>query len=146
VILRYPNVYGERQDPYGEAGVAAIFSRQMLNSEEVVINGDGDQSRDFVYVADIAEANRLAISNLQFPISNLPVFNLGSGSETSVNQLFQMLAKLTGYSRKPRHGPVIPGEVYKIYLDTRRAEKALGWQPKTDLEEGLRRMIGGLVD
>lgn len=141
IILRYPNVYGERQDPYGEAGVVAIFARQMLNDEEVLINGDGNQERDFVYVADIVEANLLALAEVH---SSQHLFNLGSGKGTSVNRLFQMLSRLTGYRRKPKYGPPIPGEVYKIHLDARKAEENLGWRPKTGLKEGLREVIKGL--
>lgn len=131
-ILRYSNVYGPRQDPYGEAGVVAIFTRRMLDREEVVIYGDGTQERDFVYVGDVVEANVLALRQTQSE-----VYNIGTGKGTSVNALFQRLATLTGYQRPPRYAPPRPGEVYKIWLDVRKAREGLGWIPRTDLDKGL---------
>ncbi|MCS7207322.1 MAG: NAD-dependent epimerase/dehydratase family protein [Dehalococcoidia bacterium] len=134
--LRYSNVYGPRQDPYGEAGVVAIFSRRMLDGQEVVIYGDGTQERDFVYVEDVVESNILA---LRQRVSE--VYNIGTGTGTSVNALFQHLARLTGYQRPPRYAPPRPGEVYKIRLDVRKAQNGLGWTPQTDLEQGLERTV-----
>lgn len=131
-VLRYPNVYGPRQDPYGEAGVVAIFIGQMLRGEPVTINGTGEQERDFVYVADIVDANLLALEK-----GDGEVYNLGSGVGTSVNEIFRRLARLTGYTQAPRHGPPLPGEVFKIYLDATKARRELGWQPAVSLEEGL---------
>ncbi len=132
-VLRYPNVYGPRQDPYGEAGVVAIFAGQMLAGEQVVINGDGDQVRDFVYVGDCARANVLALSA---PTPNA-IYNLGSGRGTSVNEIFAALQAITGYARVPVHGPAKVGETRAIYLDASRAREALGWQPAMSLEAGL---------
>ncbi|MEM4185606.1 MAG: NAD-dependent epimerase/dehydratase family protein [Nitrososphaerota archaeon] len=131
-ILRYSNVYGPRQNPYGEGGVVAIFTRRMLDREEVVIYGDGTQERDFVYVGDVVEANVLALRQTQSE-----VYNIGTGKGTSVNALFQRLATLTGYQRPPRYAPPRPGEVYKIWLDVRKAREGLGWTPQTDLDKGL---------
>jgi UDP-glucose 4-epimerase len=131
-ILRYPNVYGPRQDAYGEAGVVAIFTRQMLHREQPVINGSGAQERDFVYVSDVARANLLALDR-----GEKSVYNIGSGLGTSVNCIFDRLALLTNYPHLALHGPAKQGEVFKIYLDASRAAAQLGWAPQTDLDSGL---------
>ena len=136
VVLRYPNVYGPRQDPYGEAGVVAIFSKRMWKKQPVIIYGDGTQERDFVYVGDIAEANLLAMNELN--IDEPPIFNLGWGRGESVNKIFRILAEITGYEHEPVHEPPRPGEVYKISLNAQFAREVLGWQPKVELEDGLR--------
>jgi UDP-glucose 4-epimerase len=136
-ILRYPNVYGPRQDPFGEAGVVAIFSQQMLQGGQVVINGSGEQERDFVHVADIARANLIAQDDLQGQI-----YNLGAGVGTSINELFTIMGRMAGYSDKPIHGPPKSGETFKIYLDAHKAGVGLGWQPEVDLNEGLGTTIG----
>jgi UDP-glucose 4-epimerase len=134
-VLRYPNVYGPRQDPKGEAGVIAIFIGKMLANEPVVINGDGEQQRDFVHVSECANANFLAL--------NAPsgIYNLGSGYGVSVNQIFAALRKITGYPRDAIHGPAKLGETRVIYLDATLAFKEMGWKPVIDLEEGLRRTL-----
>jgi len=132
-VLRYPNVYGPRQDPYGEAGVVAIFSGQMLKEEQVVINGDGEQRRDFVYVGDCARANLLALT-VPHPSG---IFNLGSGHGTTVNAIFCELKAITGYSRDAQHGPEKLGETRTIYLDARKAREELSWAPQVGLREGL---------
>ncbi len=136
VVLRYPNVYGPRQDPYGEAGVVAIFLSRMYKNEPVVIYGDGTQERDFVYVEDIAKANVLALKDLD--INFPPIFNLGTGKGTSVNDIFRILSEITGYNQEPVHEPPRPGEVYKIALNASLAEKTLGWKATHSIEEGLR--------
>lgn len=135
-VLRYPNVYGPRQDPYGEAGVVAIFTGQMLRGEGVLINGSGEQTRDFVYVKDCAWANVLALEN-----GSGQVYNLGTGVETSVNQIFALLKEIIGYPREPRRGPAMVGETFRIYLDASKAQRELGWQPTVTLQEGLRRTV-----
>ena len=131
-ILRYGNVYGPRQDPYGEAGVVAIFARRMLDGQEPVIYGDGNQERDFVYVGDVVEANLKA-----FGQEENEVYNVGTGRGVSVNAIFQGLARLTGYTKRPKHEPPRAGEVYKIYLEVEKARRGLGWEPRTNLERGL---------
>ena len=136
-ILRYPNVYGPRQDPHGEAGVVAIFTGQMLRNDQVVINGDGEQERDFVYVGDCARANLMAIQASQ----GLGIINLGSGRGTTVNEIFENLRGITDYGREARHGPAKVGETRKIYLDASKAQRELGWQPTTELEEGLKNTV-----
>lgn len=135
-ILRYPNVYGPRQDPHGEAGVVAIFTGQMLNGGRPRINGSGEQERDFVYVSDVAAANVLALEK-----GDGRTYNIGSGVGTSVNCIFQLLARLTRHDRPADHGPARQGEVFKIYLDATRAREDLGWTPRVTLEEGLARTV-----
>jgi UDP-glucose 4-epimerase len=134
--LRYANVYGPRQDPFGEAGVIAIFARRMLDNGDPIVNGDGEQERDYVYVGDIARANLLAIEK-----GGAGPYHLGTGVGTSVNTLFDRLAELTGYGKPRRHGPAMPGEVFRIFLDISRARAELGWEPQIGLDEGLRRTV-----
>jgi UDP-glucose 4-epimerase len=136
-VLRYPNVYGPRQDPRGEAGVVAIFTGQMLTDKPVVINGDGEQQRDFVYVGDCAQANLLAVASG----NGSGIYNLGTGRGTSVNEIFATLQKVTGYKRSPVHGPAKLGETRRIYLDAGKARQQLGWTPTVGLEEGLERSV-----
>lgn len=136
-VLRYPNVFGPRQDPKGEAGVVAIFTGQMLTGRQVVINGDGEQERDFVYVGDCAQANLLAITR-PHPSG---VYNLGSARGTNVNQIFQVLKGITGYSREAIHGPAKLGETRKIYLDASKAQHELGWQPKVPFLDGMQQTV-----
>lgn len=135
-VLRYPNIYGPRQDPFGEAGVVAIFAQRMLAEREVVINGTGDQERDFLYVSDCVEANLLAMEK-----SAGEVYNLGWGKGVSVNEIFARLKALTGYPLPATQGPPKSGETFKIYLDASRAQSELGWRPRVSLEEGLERTV-----
>jgi len=130
--LRYGNVYGPRQDPHGEAGVVAIFARRMLDARDVVIYGDGDQQRDFVYVSDVVEANLKALAQ-----PGDGVFNIGRGEGASVNAVFGALAAATGYTRSPRHRAARAGDVGKIYLDVRQARESLGWTAAVGLEAGI---------
>ena len=132
VVLRYPNVYGPRQSPEGEAGVVAIFTRQMLHGERPTIFGKGDKTRDYVHVSDVVTANLLAMEG-----DGNGVYNLGTGVETSDQEMFNLLAELTGYQGKPRYAPVREGEIYKICLDSSKAQKELDWQPQFLLREGL---------
>ena len=134
--LRYGNVYGPRQDPYGEAGVVAIFTERMLKDEEVVINGDGEYVRDYVYVSDVVEANILAMEK-----GDGEVINIGTSRGTTVNELFGMLKEITGYSKDPVYGPPRPGDLRKSVLDISRAREVLGWEPKVKLEDGLRMTV-----
>jgi UDP-glucose 4-epimerase len=135
-VLRYPNVYGPRQDPHGEAGVIAIFAGQMLANELVTINGDGQQERDFVYVGDCAQANLLAVEMAQNG-----VFNIGSGVPTSVNEIFSHLQESIGYAQRPIFGPPKVGETRRIFLDAAKARRELRWQPTIGLGEGLERTV-----
>jgi UDP-glucose 4-epimerase len=136
-VLRYPNVYGPRQDPHGEAGVVAIFTGKMLAGEPVTINGDGEQTRDFVYVSDCAHANYLAVT-----VDHKPgIYNIGWGKPTSVNDIFNTLAKITAFPHAASFGPAKVGETRHIYLDAAKAGKELGWSPTLSLEEGLERTV-----
>ncbi|MFB0565464.1 MAG: NAD-dependent epimerase/dehydratase family protein [Candidatus Aminicenantaceae bacterium] len=139
--LRYGNVYGPRQDPYGEAGVVAIFSRKMLNSEEVNIFGDGEQVRDYVYVGDVVKANILCLEN-----GNNQIFNIGTGKSTSVNQLFSEMKELTHYSKQAVYKPPRAGELIRSSLDVGKAEKKLGWKAEVNLREGLKKTIDFLEE
>jgi UDP-glucose 4-epimerase len=134
--LRYANVYGPRQDPYGEAGVVAIFSEKMLRNQEVVIFGDGECVRDYVYVGDVARANLLAIEKCENT-----VINIGTGIGTSVNELFDIMKPIAGYSREAVHKEPRPGDVKKSILNIERARSLLGWEPSTQLERGLKETI-----
>lgn len=137
VVIRYPNVYGPRQDPCGEAGVVAIFTRAMLRGEQVTINGDGGQARDFVYVKDCARANVLALKT-----NNInTIYNIGCGQGTTVNEIFTLLKEITGYPRDPIYGPAKIGETRRIYLSAGKARQELGWMPIVDLEEGLKQTV-----
>jgi UDP-glucose 4-epimerase len=131
-VLRYSNVYGPRQSPKGEAGVVAIFARQMLQGERPTIFGKGDKTRDYVYVADVVTANLLAMEK-----SISGVFNIGTGAETSDQEMFDLLAELAGYKGNPHYAPVRKGEIYRICLDSSKAQKEIGWQPQFALREGL---------
>jgi len=132
-ILRYANVYGPRQDPFGEAGVVAIFSQRMLAGEQPVINGSGEQERDFVYVGDLAQADVLALSK-----GDGGTFNIGTGVGTTINALFAKIKAITGYAGPEVHGPAKAGEAFRVYVTAERARRELGWQPVVDLDQGLR--------
>ncbi|MCL0103569.1 NAD-dependent epimerase/dehydratase family protein [Dehalococcoidia bacterium] len=132
VALRYPNVYGPRQNPNGEAGVVAIFAGQMLRGEQPTIFGSGDKTRDYTHVFDVVAANLLAMER-----DNAGIYNIGTGVETSDKEMFDTLAKVLGYFGSPRYAPVRAGEVYRICLDATKAQEELGWQAGLSLEEGL---------
>jgi UDP-glucose 4-epimerase len=134
--LRYPNVYGPRQDPNGEAGVIVIFTGRMLHNQPVTINGTGEQLRDYLYVGDCVTANLLALEQ-----GDGGMYNLGWGHGTSVNELFENLRALTGYSREAIYGPPKPGETFRIFLDARKAREEFGWSPHVPVSEGLKRTV-----
>ena len=129
--LRYSNVYGPRQNPHGEAGVVAIFCSRILQGKPCLIYGDGNQTRDYVFVGDVAEANLNALK------AQGGIYNIGTGRETSVNELVSVLKKVVGKDFKTDYAPPVPGEVRRISLDIGLAKRVLGWSPKTELEEGL---------
>jgi UDP-glucose 4-epimerase len=137
VFLRYANVYGPRQDPKGEAGVIAIFVEKMLRGQTPVIFGDGRQTRDYVFVEDVVQAN---VRALETSTAAGP-FNVGTGVETDVNTLAATLATLSGYKGEIRHEAAKPGEQRRSVLDGGRAQKELGFQPGVGLEEGLHRTV-----
>ena len=135
VALRYANVYGPRQNPAGEAGVVAIFCSRLLQAQPPVINGDGSQTRDYTYVEDVAAAKLAALDRPQVQ----GAFNIGTGVETSVNDLFARLARSAGFDGPPGHGPARPGEQRRSCLDPARAAHELGWRPSVSLDDGLAR-------
>jgi UDP-glucose 4-epimerase len=132
VALRYANIYGPRQDPYGEAGVVAIFTQKMLKNEQPVINGDGLQTRDYTFVGDVVMANIKALSTDY----NGPL-NIGTSIQTNVNTIYRLLLKLTGSTVKEIHGPAKLGEQQKSCLDITFASKTIGYKPETSLTQGL---------
>ena len=132
VSLRYGNVYGPRQDPLGEAGVIAIFATAMLDGKQPRIFGDGEQQRDFVYVEDVVEANLLAMKE-----GVVGVYNIGTGTGTSVNQIFQLLGQTLKFRRKPVYAPARLGDVWQISLDFNKAKQEMGWEPRVSLSDGL---------
>ncbi|HRI56430.1 MAG TPA: SDR family NAD(P)-dependent oxidoreductase [Anaerolineae bacterium] len=134
--LRYPNVYGPRQDPFGEAGVVAIFTGKMLAGEPCTINGDGTQQRDFVFVTDVARANLLAAT-----AAGSGIYNIGSGAGTDVNAIFAGLKQAAGYTQNAHYGPAKLGEVYKIYLDASKAQRELGWESTVSVVDGLKKTV-----
>jgi UDP-glucose 4-epimerase len=136
VALRYANVYGPRQNPHGEAGVVAIFTTRMLAGEQPLINGDGKQTRDYVFVGDVVQANVLGLAYKDFDC-----FNIGTGVETDVNELFHVIRDALKSSAPEKHGPVKPGEVTRSVLDHAKIKRVLGWQPSVTLSEGLRRTV-----
>ena len=136
VSLRYANVYGPRQDPEGEAGVVAIFIQKLLNNEQAVINGNGRQTRDFVFVEDVVEAN-LAMMGQE----TQGTYNVGTGVETSINDLFRILIQHTGSTCKEVHGPAKKGEQARSVIDSAKLRHELSWEPKTGLSEGLKKTV-----
>lgn len=137
--LALGNVFGPRQDPSGEAGVVSIFGGRMLGSQQVTIFGDGEQTRDFVYVGDVVAALALALDR-----GDGLRLNIGTGVATSVNTLFRTLSDVIGNGVAPRYSPERPGELRHISLDARLAVAELGWKPQTGLREGLEATVSWL--
>jgi UDP-glucose 4-epimerase len=135
-VLRYANVYGPRQDPFGEAGVVAIFCQRMLKGDQPVINGDGNQTRDFVYVGDVARANLLALNHRV-----TGEINIGTGIETSINTIFHEIRSLLAPGTPEVHGPAMPGEQLRSVLSCKKAQAVLGWEPTMPLTDGLRHTV-----
>jgi UDP-glucose 4-epimerase len=130
--LRYGNVYGPRQDPHGEAGVVAIFCGRILERKPCTIYGDGKQTRDYVFVSDVARAN-IAAAN-----SNVSgAINIGTGVETNVNDLYHTLGTVADVTRAPEYGPARPGEQSRSVISPARARELLNWRPEVDLANGL---------
>ena len=134
--LRYGNVYGPRQDPMGEAGEIAIFTHRMLTGQPVRIDWDGEQSKDYVYVGDIARANILALER-----GRNGVYCLGTGRPTSVNQLYEHLSEIVGVRAPIIRAPKRPGDVRRQYFDPARAAQMLGWQAEVSLQQGLEETV-----
>ncbi len=132
VALRYANVYGPRQNPHGEAGVVAIFAEKLLRGQECTIYGDGRQTRDFVFVGDVARANLLALSS-----DHSGPVNVGTGVETSVNELYERMAKIAKVGKPARHAEGKPGEQRRSVIDPALGARVLGWKPEVSLDAGL---------
>jgi UDP-glucose 4-epimerase len=130
--LRYANVYGPRQNPHGEAGVVAIFCLRMLAGKQAMINGDGLYTRDFVYVGDVVSANLAALES-----DVIGHFNVGTGRQCDINQVFRMIAERVGAAVEEVHGPPRPGDQRTSALDSTLIGEKLGWRPQVSLEEGL---------
>ncbi|MDD2422444.1 MAG: NAD-dependent epimerase/dehydratase family protein [Heliobacteriaceae bacterium] len=139
-VLRYANVYGPRQGAGGEGGVVAIFTRRFLAGKPPVIFGDGKQTRDFVYVTDVAQANVLAVEAPE-PVLRPLIFNVSTGKPVTVNVLYALLQELTGAKAAPVYNPVRPGDILHSHLANERIKTALDWQPVTDLQKGLRQTV-----
>lgn len=137
ITLRLANVYGPRQNPLGEAGVVAIFAHRLVNGEGCIINGDGEQTRDYVYVGDVADAVVRALAEREAT----GVLNIGTGIATSVNDLYRRIARIAGATEPAQHGPARPGEQRHSVLKATRAKRVLGWAPVTELEDGLMRTM-----
>lgn len=138
--LRYGNVYGPRQNPKGEAGVIAIFCEQMLGGKTPIINGDGRQTRDYVYVSDVVEANKLALINYKDASCN-QAFNVGTSLETDVVAIFETLQTVLKSSFPQTHGLAKPGEQRRSVLNIDKAKEKLAWQPKIDLSTGFKQTL-----
>ena len=136
VALRYANVYGPRQNPHGEAGVVSIFSKRILDRKQPVINGDGLQTRDYVFVEDVTAANVLALET-----TGTGAFNIGTSIETSVNSIFELVNKNFGTDWKQVHGPARAGEQTTSSLSYQKAKQVLKWEPKIKLAEGIKKTV-----
>jgi UDP-glucose 4-epimerase len=137
VALRYANVYGPRQDPHGEAGVVAIFCGNLAGGKTSTINGSGEQTRDYVYVEDVARANVLALENY-VPSGS---YNIGTALETSVNRLYGLLLESSAKDLPPRHGPSKPGEQLRSCVDPSLAGRTFDWYAQTTIRTGLRETL-----
>lgn len=136
VALRYANVYGPRQNAHGEAGVVAIFAQRLLEGQPVTINGDGGQTRDFVYVGDVVEANVKALQG-----SVVGAYNIGTGTETDINAVYLTLTKHTGSETAPQYGPAKQGEQRRSVLECAKARSALGWTSTVALDAGMEKTV-----
>jgi nucleoside-diphosphate-sugar epimerase len=141
VCLRYFNIFGPRQDPSSPySGVLAKFITQMLRDEQPTINGDGEQSRDFTYIDNAVDANLLACTAPATKAAG-QMFNVATGRRVTLNETFRLLQSLTSYTGKPKHGPERGGDIKHSLADISKAEAGLGYKPKVDFEEGLRRTV-----
>lgn len=135
-ILRFPNVYGPRQNPHGEAGVCAILIGLLLEGKQATLFGFGEPLRDYVYVGDIARGCVLAIDR-----GDGETINLGSAKGTSVRRLYDILSGLLGVKTEPLLKPLRPGEIHQIYITGEKAKRVLGWEPQVNIEEGLEKTL-----
>lgn len=138
-IFRYANVFGPRQNPHGEAGVVAIFGGLMKAGKQPIIFGDGTKARDYVYVADVAHANVLALTRGKNDFANI-----GTGKLVTDNMIFDAVSRAAGFKGKPKYAPYRKGELYKISLDARKARRVLGWRPRVKFEDGIKMTVASL--
>lgn len=131
-ILRYANIYGPRQNAMGEAGVVAIFSTKLLKGEQPIINGHGKQTRDYVFVGDVVNSNLLTLKD-----ESSDVYNIGTGIETDVNQLFHFINNIADAKKEELHGPTAAGEQLRSVITSDKLFNKFGWRPSTKLENGL---------
>lgn len=135
-ILRYANIYGPRQNAMGEAGVVAIFSTKLLKGEQPIINGNGEQTRDYVFVGDVVKANLLALKD---EVSD--TYNVGTGIETNVNELYSSLNKIIGKGQHEKHGPAAPGEQMRSVITSDKIFRKFNWRPSTNINDGLNQTV-----
>ncbi|HEX2948208.1 MAG TPA: NAD-dependent epimerase/dehydratase family protein [Armatimonadota bacterium] len=135
-VLRYANVYGPRQNVHGEAGVIAIFIGKLLSGEQPTIFGDGNATRDYVYVEDVVRANVLALDH-----GDRTIINIGTGIETSVNAIFSLISNTVRSSIPPAFESARVGEISRTFLSNHLAEKLLGWKPLTTIEDGIQKTV-----
>jgi UDP-glucose 4-epimerase len=136
VVLRYANVYGPRQDPHGEAGVVSIFVERLLAGDACTIYGDGEQTRDYVYVGDVVQANIAALSD---PARG--TYNVGTAAETSVNELYRQLQTVMNLERPAQYAPPRTGEQRRSAVDIQKAMREMNWRPQVSLQDGLARTV-----
>lgn len=135
-ILRYANIYGPRQNSMGEAGVVAIFSTKLLKGEQPIINGSGEQTRDYVFVGDVVKANVLTLKE-----DSCNTYNIGTGIETDVNVLYKTLNKIIGKGQQEKHGPAAPGEQMRSVITSDKIFRKFNWRPSTLLTDGLKETV-----
>ena len=135
-ILRYANIYGPRQNPFGEAGVVAIFTTKFLNKEQPVINGPGTQTRDYVFVGDVVKANLTVLND-----TDNTIYNVGTGVETDVNDIFHILNEATGADMEEKHGPALPGEQLRSVITSDKLFNTFGFRPSITMKEGLEKTL-----
>ena len=135
-ILRYANIYGPRQNPFGEAGVVAIFTSKLLKGEQPIINGSGEQTRDYVFVGDVVKANTITLKD---PASD--IYNIGTSKETNVNELYNLINKIIGKGQIEKHGPAAAGEQMRSVITSDKLFKKFNWRPSTTIEEGLQKTV-----
>ena len=141
-IFRYGNVFGPRQDPSGEAGVIAIFAGNLLTGKPCIIDGDGEQVKDYIYVSDIADINTLVLEGDSSKVNE--TFNIGTGTGTSVNTIYRTLREQIGSDITPSYGPPRIGDVRRIFLDCSFVKRQIGWQVKKTFSEGIENTIAAL--
>jgi UDP-glucose 4-epimerase len=133
-ILRYANVYGPRQNPLGEAGVVAIFTNKLIKNENPIINGNGNQTRDYVFIEDVVKANIINLNN-----NSSDIYNVGTGIEISVNEIFSKLNKISGGIAEEKHGPAAKGEQLRSVITSDKLYKKFDWKPSVKIDDGLKK-------